>query len=505
MARVGMSWVVFGTMDAVSRSSRPVLRDIGGVALFSSVRTRFAADSAQRRRPGGQRMSDDRDRPERSWSSAQRPSWRGEQHVSRSMHQDEGRTVGPPSRLRRYGAPKQREEQWDAGSDIGRRPARASRWTASSRAADPAASDERRGRVASFPPRWTSNRVREGGDSMQAGAWPGTSKSVTAPSIVRLHSTADLIPHGFEALFGKSPVQAALETASRETAGKIFVQEGTELLETDSALQSAISGAGLTVVRLPKQQMNNLTDNRPHQGLVLPVGPFQAGLAKEGEEPQAAPLALPLKTGPIDLALDEIMDPMNVGAILRSALFFGVRRVYMSSKNSCRLSPVVSKASSGALEYFKGRIHRVDHMDLFLKFLASDCNYCVVGTALEAGQSGLSGDCNERPHQASVPWPSFRDVCRSMMSVPAPAAPIPADSVLDAAGKGSRGLVLVLGNEGSGLKPAVLEACTLVTKIDDVGGSSALTSVDSLNVSVAAGILLETIIRALPSHRGSME
>ena len=83
------------------------------------------------------------------------------------------------------------------------------------------------------------------------------------------------------------------------------------------------------------------------QGLVLQCGPLDF-VPRGRMEP--APVAGPGRRPPVWLVLDEVKDPQNFGALLRSALFLGCGGVIACAKNSAALSPAVSKASAGALE-----------------------------------------------------------------------------------------------------------------------------------------------------------
>lgn len=157
---------------------------------------------------------------------------------------------------------------------------------------------------------------------------------------------------------------------------------------------------------------------------------------------------------PFWIALDEVQDPQNLGSILRTAHFFGIDGVLVCSKNSASLSPTVSKVSSGAIEVMD--IYSTSNLTKFLK--SSHANgWEVVGAA---------GDANP-----SVAVTQLSDICQ-------------------------KPTILVLGNEGTGLRTNVKNACSLFVSIpkaintnDHFNGS-----VDSLNVGVAAGILISSAL-----------
>jgi 21S rRNA (GM2251-2'-O)-methyltransferase len=154
------------------------------------------------------------------------------------------------------------------------------------------------------------------------------------------------------------------------------------------------------------------------------------------------------------LALDEITDPQNLGSILRSAFFFGIDEVILCSKNSSPLNSVVSKASAGALE-----VMTIRSSSNLMRFLDESKlkGWQVVGTSVDESAVSLES--------LSLTQPT----------------------------------ILVMGSEGHGLRPAVLSRCDQKVYVPGRRASSAL--VDSLNVSVASGILLNHIASWAVSRR----
>ena len=154
------------------------------------------------------------------------------------------------------------------------------------------------------------------------------------------------------------------------------------------------------------------------------------------------------------LSLSQVMDPMNLGALLRTAHFLGVDGVVVCEKNSAALSPTVSKASAGALECMD--VHSTRNMPQFLAKCA-ERGWRVVGTGL--------GDARCVPLRA-----------------------------LDA-GVPS---VVVLGNEGAGMRKMVRAACAALVRVEgaDAAGADDDAGVDSLNVSVTGGIVLHHLLVA---------
>lgn len=244
-----------------------------------------------------------------------------------------------------------------------------------------------------------------------------------------------------------------------------------------------------------KGYLNTLCGNRPHQGFILKARPLQfepilflprvedatggdaatapaataaAGGDEAGKEEDAggeaeegaadhkkqspAPLSA-ASTGQVWLALDEVTDPQNFGALLRSAHFFGASGVVTCAKNSASLTATVSKSSAGAVEVM--RVHSTANMMRFLK-RSRENGWRVVGTSV----SERSGPLHELP-----------------------------------AGPGAPPTIVVLGNEGYGVRTNVLRECEFLVEVAGDGGGAVAegataSTVDSLNVSVTGGVLL---------------
>ncbi|KAL7134843.1 hypothetical protein ABFS83_11G052600 [Erythranthe nasuta] len=277
-----------------------------------------------------------------------------------------------------------------------------------------------------------------------------------------------------EGIYGVGPVLAAMSAGRREFY-TLYVQEGLDLSSNNKKKKDKkgfervlkiADKIGLTIKDVTKHDLNMISDNRPHQGLVLDASPLEMVGIKE-LEPVSAEHG---EKGPLWLALDEITDPQNLGAIIRSAYFFGASGVVLCAKNSAPLSGVVSKASAGSLELMELRSCKN-----MMQFLSSSA---------ENGWRVLGGSVSQR----AVPLDEI-----------APGEPT----------------ILVLGSEGTGLRPLVERSCTELIRIngnfpvdlvatggDEDGDSVEFSSqelktflaVESLNVSVAAGVLLNHLI-----------
>lgn len=279
-----------------------------------------------------------------------------------------------------------------------------------------------------------------------------------------------------EGVYGVGPVLAAL-TAGRREFYTLYVQEGLDLSGNSrkkkdkkgvERLLKIAEKKGLTVKETSKHDLNMVVDNRPHQGLVLDASPLAMVSVRELD-----PVSIEGDKGPVWVALDEVTDPQNLGAIARSAYFFGAAGIVLCAKNSAPLSGVVSKASAGSLELMELRSCKN-----MMQFLSK---------SVENGWRVLGGSVSSR----AIP---LNDVATGEPTI------------------------LVLGSEGSGLRPLVEKSCTQLIKIpgdiplgipavgiegEDIDGRDdrcsdeefrSFMAVESLNVSVAAGVLLYHLV-----------
>ncbi|XP_015954197.1 uncharacterized protein LOC107478576 [Arachis duranensis] len=274
-----------------------------------------------------------------------------------------------------------------------------------------------------------------------------------------------------EGIYGVGPVLAALSAERREFYA-LYVQEGLDLSSNNrkkkdkkgfEKVLKIAEKVGLTIKDASKHDLNMVADNRPHQGLVLDASPLEMVKIM-----QLDPVSVDEGKGSLWVALDEVTDPQNLGAIIRSSYFFGASGIVLCAKNSAPLSGVVSKASAGSLELMELR-----YCKNMMQFLVSSA---------ENGWRVLGGSVSSRA--------------------------IPLDEV-----EPGPPTILVLGSEGTGLRPLVERSCTQLVRIpgnipsdldnsevNDVNHESSgreflsFLAVESLNVSVAAGVLLHHLI-----------
>lgn len=231
-------------------------------------------------------------------------------------------------------------------------------------------------------------------------------------------------------IWGVHAVGAALQNPARPLR---------RLWATDNAavrLADAIAARGARPEPvMPKDLDLRLGPDTVHQGLLLEAGPLP--------EPELAALAEgALAKGPL-LVLDQITDPHNVGAILRSSAVFGAAGIVLTRRHSPPLGGALAKSASGALELVP--VALVQNLARALAELK------------EAGVTliGLDG-----------------------------AAPDLLDDVLLGGAMRGRAIALVLGAEGRGLRQSTADACDQLCRI---GGDG---PIGSLNVSNAAAVAL---------------
>jgi 23S rRNA (guanosine2251-2'-O)-methyltransferase len=175
-------------------------------------------------------------------------------------------------------------------------------------------------------------------------------------------------------------------------------------------------------------ELTRIAGSPDHQGIVAEVDPY----------PYADPGALLGDPGALVVALDQVQDPRNLGAICRSAEAAGAAGVVICERRAAAVTAAACKASAGAVEHLP-----VAHVRNLTDWIEA-------AKQAEAWVYGADGGAET----------SFR--------------------TLDYEGR----VVLVLGGEGGGLRPRVASACDVLVSIPTVG------EVGSLNVSAAAAVLL---------------
>ncbi|XP_070572432.1 rRNA methyltransferase 1, mitochondrial-like [Ptychodera flava] len=262
---------------------------------------------------------------------------------------------------------------------------------------------------------------------------------------------------GNDILFGISPCIIAL-LESRRDIYRVFIQKG--LIEKTKReeiheIKTVCAERGICIEEISKYALNQMSGDRPHQGVCMEVSQLRFEKLTEDETDMLHRCSTE-NDKRVCVALDQIKDPMNFGAILRSCYFMGVHKVITTKKHCCPLTPVVSKASAGTMETLK--VNTVPRLSNFLQNL-SNHGWDVVGTCNLSNESVH----RQRPVIKATDFPLEKPT------------------------------ILVLGNEGHGLKEEVLNTCSKLIAIP--AGRVLHPHIDSLNVSVVTGVLLYSILQ----------
>jgi tRNA G18 (ribose-2'-O)-methylase SpoU len=155
------------------------------------------------------------------------------------------------------------------------------------------------------------------------------------------------------------------------------------------AISKMAKTLGIKTKYMHRAKLSKFCGNRPHQNVILKCSRIEyenirsmkelLGLNKANDK-EVPP------TGKFFIFLDQVTDPQNFGSILRSAMFIGVDGVIVNKANSCGLTPVVSKVSSGALEFIPlYSVKFVSHF--FTDAKKAPLNFRVISTNLEDSSS----------------------------------------------------------------------------------------------------------------------
>jgi len=235
-------------------------------------------------------------------------------------------------------------------------------------------------------------------------------------------------------IYGINPVVEALR-AGRVTAVRVSTRAASsEKVRLNEVVRLAES-RGVPVRHARPDELDRFSNRGPHQGVVADV--------KDPETLSIEDLVAAARAPALIVVLDGIEDPHNVGAILRTADAAGADGVVRQSRHAARLDGAAAKASAGAVSHV--RIAEVVNVSRALEALKAAGIWTV----------GLTGEAPRRYDEIDLTVPT----------------------------------ALVVGGEGTGLRRLVRERCDWLAAIPMAG------HVDSLNVSVAAGIALFEAVR----------
>lgn len=236
-------------------------------------------------------------------------------------------------------------------------------------------------------------------------------------------------------IYGRNSVIEAL--TSNHTMDKILIQEGLRHSQIGK-IRNLAKERGIVYQFVDKRKLDRMTDGENHQGVAA-----LAAAHKYAELSDILATAKANGEAPFILIADGITDPHNLGSIIRTADAAGAHGVVIPKNRSVSLNSVVAKVSAGAIEHMP--VARVTNIAQTLELLKKE-GLWIAGTALEAEQYCFESD----------------------LTGP---------------------LGIVIGSEGEGMSRLVREHCDFLVKIPMLGKT------ESLNASVAAGVLLYEAVR----------
>ena len=231
-------------------------------------------------------------------------------------------------------------------------------------------------------------------------------------------------------LYGRNPVREALQGRRRHAVTEIWASAG-------AAKEPWLAGHSVRVASA--DEIEARCGSASHQGICADAGPY----------PYAGAAELLALDAPLLLALDQVQDPQNLGSICRTAECAGAAGVVIPERRSAEVTPAVCKASAGAVEHL--RVARVRNLADFLGEAA--------GAGFWSYGASAEGDGRREP----VPY--------------------------DRPDYSGSGVVLVLGSEGSGLRPRVAASC------DELIALPLRGRIGSLGVAAAAAALVYEILQ----------
>ena len=241
-------------------------------------------------------------------------------------------------------------------------------------------------------------------------------------------------------LTGIHAVREALEAG--RAFDRIVIARGRQDTRVEEIVQLA-RARNISVRFEDRSQIDRLADTKEHQGIVGLVAPRAAGTIEEIIEAANAAAAAGSGEKGLIVLLDGVEDPHNLGAIVRTSLAAGAHGVVIPERRAAGLTDTVARASAGALSHLP--VAKVTNLARTMEEL-KEAGYWLVGLDEEGDREYTEVDFT---------------------------SPVG----------------IVMGGEGRGLHELTRKRCDFVVKLPTVG------PVKSLNVSVAAGVVLFEVVR----------
>lgn len=237
-------------------------------------------------------------------------------------------------------------------------------------------------------------------------------------------------------LFGIHAVQAALDYSPQKIS-RAWVDNQRQ----DARLKQLVdelTALGIAPEKTERKKLDRMADGKNHQGIVVAVE-LPAMLSEDRLKDDV----LALTETAFYLVLDQVQDPHNLGACLRTADAVGAHGIIVTKDNAAGITPTVCKVASGAAETVP--VYQITNLARTLRWLKEQ-NIWIMGT---------TGDAEQTLYEMKLDMP----------------------------------LAIVMGTEGTGMRHLTKQHCDFLVKIPMVG------QVESLNVSVAAGVMMYEVFR----------
>jgi 23S rRNA (guanosine2251-2'-O)-methyltransferase len=237
-------------------------------------------------------------------------------------------------------------------------------------------------------------------------------------------------------LFGLHSVQAALDYSPDK-----IIRAWVDAQRVDKRLGKIIDdlvALGIETEKVDRKRLDRFADGNNHQGIALEVT-----MPGELSESDLKTMVENLSEAALLLVLDNVQDPHNLGACLRTADATGVHGVVVTKDKATGITPTVCKVASGAAETVP--VYQVTNLSRTLRWLKGEGVWVM----------GAAGEAEQTVYQTDLKMP----------------------------------MALVIGAEGTGLRRLTKDNCDLLIKLPMSG------QVESLNLSVATGVFLYEAVR----------
>lgn len=237
-------------------------------------------------------------------------------------------------------------------------------------------------------------------------------------------------------LYGLHSVQAALDYSPSKIQ-QAWLDSGRQDKRLSQMTEDLLA-LGITPEKVDKKRLDRLADGSNHQGIVIAVE-----MPGELSEHELKTAVENLNEPALFLVLDNIQDPHNLGACLRTADATRVHGVIITKDKATGITPTVCKVASGAAETVP--VYQVTNLSRTLRWLKDEGLWII----------GAAGETTDVLYKTDFTVP----------------------------------MALVMGAEGTGLRRLTKDHCDMLVAVPMLG------QVDSLNVSVATGVLLYEVLR----------